>query len=246
MPGHGGRTLIIPDVHNKAAKAEGMVRDAGPVDRVVFLGDYFDDYDETPEDTRDTAKWLSSSLGRDDRVHLIGNHDLNYMTGNPNLRCSGYTREKYEIISGYGIPWERLRPFYWLGGGDGDGGWLCTHAGLSNDFYTEVGGGAPVREVMEGAGRDLERVHDASHAPEFFRAGTSRGGAAPVGGILWCDYSEFADVPGLRQVFGHTRGSSVRRHADGGTEHICLDTVLNHYAVYEHDTGAMRVVRAAG
>ncbi len=228
------KLVIIPDIHNKYAEAEEIIREENP-DRVVFLGDYFDGSGYTLADAANTAGWLAGSLRQKDRIHLVGNHDLNYMTPNPELKCSGYDPAKYEAIRGHDIRWDDLRLFCWAGD------WLCTHAGMSNRFYEQQKSGESdsVRDVLERSRRDLESIHDPDSGHPFLQVGAMRGGACTVGGIVWCDYGEFEDIPGVRQIFGHTRDDAVRHKKAGGSEHYCIDTVLRHYAVYR--AGAMDV-----
>lgn len=236
----GEKAVVIPDVHNKWKRAEAIVAAERP-DRVVFLGDYFDDFGDTTEDADSTAAWLAGSLSDETRVHLVGNHDLNYMSSLPGLRCSGYDFLKHAAIARHGLEWRRLEPFCWLGGGGGGGkkggAWLCTHAGLSAPFLESVrrgAGAADVPDVLRAARTDLDRIDDERHLHTFLQAGYARGGAAETGGIVWCDYNdEYRDVPGLRQIFGHTRSERVRHvRGRGGAEHYCVDTVLNHYLTY--------------
>lgn len=221
--------VIIPDLHNKCDLAEKIIRSERP-DRVVFLGDYFDDFYDTVEDADKTSKWLLRSLQHRDRVHLIGNHDLSYMTENPKLKCTGYERSKHEAIRNNNIPWGRAKLFCWVDD------WLCTHAGLANDFYMQqkTKGADSVQKVLELSRHDLERIDDRDYFHAFFQAGFSRGGSSPVGGILWCHYGKFVDIPGVRQIFGHTRDRFVRHEKIGDSEHYCIDTQLNHYAVYQN------------
>ena len=74
----------------------------------------------------------------------------------------------------------------------------------------------------------------------FISVGTKRGGRSPAGGILWCDFGEFAAVPGVHQIFGHTPGVQPRWI---GNDQLCLDTNLSrgprHYAIIED--GAIEV-----
>ena len=230
-------------MHHKWRKAESIIESESP-DRAVFLGDYFDDFGDSPEIAAGTARWLKRSLVDRARVHLIGNHDLGYMSALPRLRCSGYGEDKHAAVASCGIDWSRLEPFCWIDGG----AWLCTHAGLSARFLELVRPGATaadVGDVLEEARVDLRRVSDELHAHPFLQAGAARLGPSETGGIVWCDYNEeYEDVPGLRQIFGHTRGERVR-HGRGpkGAEHYCIDTVLNHYIVY--DGGGGIEVRAA-
>ncbi len=244
----GERAVVIPDVHNKWKRAEAIVAAESP-DRVVFLGDYFDDFGDTAEDADATAAWLGRSFADPSRVHLVGNHDLNYMSGLNGLRCSGYRPLKRAVIASRGVDWSRLEPFCWLGmdGGRPGDAWLCTHAGLSAPFLESLRPGATAADVggvIEEAREDLARIDDAGHGHPFLQAGYARGGAAATGGIVWCDYNqEYRDVPGLRQIFGHTRDDRARHgRGEGGAEHHCIDTVLRHYAVYAEGAVTVRAV----
>ena len=80
------KTIIISDIHNDYFTAEKIIKKENP-DKIIFLGDYFDDFDDTVKDSENTAKWLVKSLKQENRIHLIGNHDLSYMTDNSNLKC---------------------------------------------------------------------------------------------------------------------------------------------------------------
>jgi len=224
----GEKILIIPDIHNKHEVAERIIDEESP-GRIIFLGDYFDDFYDAPEDTEGTAKWLAESLERANRIHLIGNHDLSYMTKNPNLRCAGYTERKHHVIDGCGIPWGKLHLYGWI-----DGSWLCTHAGLSDGFFREIkqkDSDSPA-ETLRLAEKDLENIDKTGHEHVFFQAGFRRGGNNAVGGILWCDYDEFKDIPNTNQIFGHTQDNAVRHSKAENAEHYCIDTGLRNYITY--------------
>jgi len=248
------KTLIIPDIHHKFKVAEEIIADEGP-DMTVFLGDYFDDFGDTPEAAGMTADWLADSLerGRNDgsRVHMVGNHDLQYMTGgNGRFLCSGYSDAKRDAIDVAGIDWGLLRMYYWIGKGSNEAydggskgrgiGWLCTHAGFTNRLFEQQrrNKSDTVMDVLKGADADLHSACDDTVSHPFLQVGHIRGGRpGNVGGLLWCDYSEFEDIPCTRQVFGHTRGGSVRHAASSDSEHYCIDTVMRDYAVCEdYDT----------
>lgn len=231
------KLVIIPDLHNKYDLAEKIILMENP-DMVVFLGDYFDDFNDTVEDADNTSKWLLGSLQHLDRVHLIGNHDLSYMTDNPKLKCTGYRQSKHETIQNSGIPWGRTKLFCWVDD------WLCTHAGLTNEFYMQqkTKNADSVQKVLDLSRHDLESIDDQDYFHAFFQAGFSRGGSSPVGGILWCHYDEFVDIPGVRQIFGHTRDKVVRHGKTSISEHYCIDTQLNHYAVYRDRTMKIKPV----
>jgi hypothetical protein len=82
---------------------------------------------------------------------------------------------------------------------------------------------------------DLENIDDENFEFKFMNAGKSRGGFSETGGIIWCDYNEFVDIPKTKQIFGHTRDNKVRRVKNKkiDSEYICLDIVMRNYAVYQ-------------
>ncbi len=226
------RCIIIPDIHNDFQTAEKIIQYEKP-DKVVFLGDYFDSFYDTGRDAARTAEWLVKSLKTKNRVHLFGNHDLGYMTGNRNLKCSGFAEEKYHSIKRHSIPWKELGAYYWL-----DKNWLCTHAGVSYDFLKQHGSSKTdsIHKILDLSKKDLEKIDDESFAHTFFQVGYFRGGSNGVGGPLWCDYDEFVPIPGLNQIFGHTKSDSVRYVRAENSVNCCIDTGLDHYAVYHEHT----------
>ena len=231
-------SLIISDIHDKFEIAEKIIQKENP-NQVIFLGDYFDSIRGTAQDAVNTAKWLVKSLKIKNRIHMVGNHDLSYMTDNPKLKCSGYSQAKYDLINYESVPWTNLKLYHWL-----DDRWLCTHAGLSDSFVKQYRSknSNSIQQVLDISKKDLEHIDDFGYGHAFFQVGTFRGGSSMVGGPLWCDYDEFVPVPGINQIFGHTRSSLVRHECANDSEHYCLDTGLDHYAIYQN--GTMQIMRA--
>ena len=62
----------------------------------------------------------------------------------------------------------------------------------------------------------------------MYNCSNFRGGIDAHSGIVWCDYDEFVDIPNVKQIFGHTRGELRQTE-----NHICLDTALQNYAIYD-------------
>jgi hypothetical protein len=206
-------SLIIPDVHLKWQRAEKIIASVG-ADEVIFLGDYFDAWDDTPEMVRDTCEWLEESVKKPNRRHLIGNHDQHYAFPYKTFRCSGYAQWKDFIIRDSMSPdvWKKLKWYEIL-----DNRWLLTHAGLHKAnvpeeiralngdrakmleklaFYLE-------NEIVTGFRAGAEGV-----GSWIFNAGQARGGYQKYGGITWCDYTmEFNPFKGLNQLMGHTANS---------------------------------------
>jgi hypothetical protein len=230
------RTLIIPDIHNNWVDAEITITDVNP-DQTVFLGDYFDSYgdmDNGVETVVGTAYWLSDSLKRPDRIHLIGNHDLSYLSEGA-LQCGGYSPMKERAVKQHMTVdlWKKMRWYYWV-----DDNYLCTHAGLSKDFYLTYNDRLTkplsVREFMEKESEIAwNTIYDGCKDDHiFWHCSPERGGIDPYAGILWCDWKEFKPIDPIKQLFGHTAGDFVRRQGDN----FCLDTMGKNWAVYDSDT----------
>jgi len=211
------KTLIIPDIHTRYDIAESIIKKENP-DKTVFLGDYFDDWDDTLEITEQVALWLKTSLANPNRIHLLGNHDLAYL--NDKYPCSGFSQGKLFAIKNTKIDLSKLKHYCWVGD------WLCTHAGLSYEFFKAYRLGRSVNEF-------LEYYSSSELRHRLYNCSSSRGGRDAYSGIVWCDYEEFVDIPDIKQIFGHTC-----RDLRQTKNHICIDTRLNYYAVYD---GEMKV-----
>ncbi len=207
------KTLILPDVHNRIGLAEQIISYT-PCDRIVFLGDYFDDFNDSPMIAHQVAIWLKGSLGKG-RTHLMGNHDLGYAT-NGQQACAGWNSAKQLFVNRAKVNWAQLRESYYVGG------WLCTHAGLSNGFYEayKKEGEYVTSFISRYKTNQKQRLWDCSPA---------RGGRNAYSGIIWCDYDEFEPIPNQKQIFGHTASGKPRYR---NPSNICLDTFSMYYAVH--------------
>lgn len=214
---------IIPDIHTKYIDAELLIEKEN-ADQVVFLGDYFDAIGDTPVIAYQVAQWLKDSLSKPNRTHLIGNHDISYMT-NGNQPCSGWDGAKQLFVNNVGVPWKSLQYYTWVGD------WLCTHAGLSYEFYKAFAtSGMNVNDLLETLSKDKDLRFRLSMCSRF------RGGNDSYPGILWCDYDEFVDIPDTKQIFGHTHGELRQTE-----NHICIDTWLKNYGLYDTHTDIMEI-----
>src|SRR5688500_14181414 len=111
------RTLIIPDIHHQIAVVDAVL-EREDHDRVIFLGDYFDDFGDTPEKARRTASRRQPRLGDPAMTFLFGNPDLPYLYSVAGLGCSGFSFEKREAILGVLGPddWGAVRLHAWVDG----------------------------------------------------------------------------------------------------------------------------------
>jgi len=216
------RLLIIPDVHNAVGWAEAILtRFESAVDRTVFLGDYFDSWDDSRLLARDSARWLQAGLADRRRIYLFGNHDISYYAAGQATLCSGWTPEKAAVIEAVMRPprgpdhWSALKCFHC------EDGWLFTHAGLRSDLLQppDLKPGAPAMEELFRRG--LANV--ARNVPDpVFGAGAYRLGTFALGGVTWLDFNEAWEcresLVRYHQVVGHSALPVLRsifRDADG-------------------------------
>ena len=216
--------LIIPDIHEKYNIAESIIKHVKP-DKTIFLGDYFDDFDNNVDKVKNTARWLGKSIKKESRIHLIGNHDVGYASQSQYLKCSGYANWKQILINKARIDWNKLYTHCWLGEK-----FLCTHAGISNRLLK----GTKISDILSLADWEWSNRNESIEF-KMLAAGKARKGNADCGGITWCDFNdEFVHIPDISQIFGHTPGANVRSVIRGKSENYCLDTHLNDYAIVKN------------
>ena len=213
-------TLIIPDVHNKHRVAQRII-DSETSDAVVLLGDYFDDFGDSPDAVQATAEWLKATLLLDGITGVMGNHDLPYRwPGNSALYCSGFSQHKAQAINSVVAKedWDRLQCFHKVDG------WLLTHAGLSSEM--PVADKKNADACVDAAARHKQHP--------WLLVSRFRGGLSNVSGPFWQDWRETM-VTQQNQIFGHTPDHQPRtREAtiSGKLYHaVCIDTHLHHYAL---------------
>jgi hypothetical protein len=199
------KLLVIGDVHNKITEVEEIVKSFEKTHRILFVGDYFDDFHDTPYHAINVAKWLKESLQDPNRIHLLGNHDLQYShwsnTGNHKkiYYCAGYDVNKDAAICRVLEPrdWEKVKLWHQ------DQGWVFSHAGFHPYWFSHpINGMDHIPKLMEEAKKELE---DRMPSKTLWAAGLCRGGSHPAGGLLWCDHlREHSPIENFKQIYGHT------------------------------------------
>ncbi len=227
--------LVIPDVHNRFEWAEALIAIVGrKIDQVVFLGDYFDSYNDNESMAQATAEWLRFSIHLG-RIHLMGNHDIPYRWSSRVCPCPGYTKGKHRAIAGGGGPmrqvdWELIRleliirprcpsvrPL------------VLSHAGFTlanlygvEDLHDVTRRGRCshlrnylVEERLEHISNTSKRCLATARAGEshFWMRRGDRVGDRTIGGPFWIDRQQFLfPLPGIDQVVGHTATLTPGHH----------------------------------
>ncbi len=127
-------TLILPDIHNKVDRADFIIRSVG-ADKIICLGDVFDDFNDTVNDAQKSAYWLKKRLNQENFILLKNNHDLGYeYPNNPYAECSGFTRFKSIAINDILTKedWNKSKWYHF------QDGYFFSHAGLNYSFVNNL------------------------------------------------------------------------------------------------------------
>jgi len=207
------KTLILTDVHHRIDLVDEIVA-LEKADKVIWTGDYQDQFEDTPEDAKKTAIWLKGKLEDPRNVMIIGNHDWTYMyPDNKHAYCSGFSDEKSEAIRKIlnKNDFAKLKSFHV------ENNILFSHAGISKrflDFVVKKGDWDEDKEYsLENIVSSLEDWTEKARllfpvggSHPLFMAGWDRGGRQDYGGIIWEDSRTHFPIKGLKQIFGHTPG----------------------------------------
>lgn len=227
------RTLIVPDIHDKVRTAKHII-EREPHDHLILLGDYFDDFKTGVTDASDTAKQVKEWLNAPDTTCLLGNHDMSYGWGRQNRRllCAGYDAAKWITINAIlsGQDWQRFKLHVWIEGDERP--WLVTHAGFHSTWLTTT---EPenYRDRIDRLCNEAWNCLNRGEHHYLLGCGLSRSGDQGIGGVNWLDWDELVPIPGINQLTGHTPNRTVRHKNTPTSQNICLDTNLQHYAVFE-------------
>lgn len=210
--------IFIGDVHGKVEAVEAALAKEG---KKIFVGDFIDSFDRSTADHKKCYDLVFDAIDKGEAEAIYGNHELSYILQDRH-RCSGWNGERQLLMTHYGkMIQDRFKPYILL-----KPDFLVSHAGLTNQLWNK--GTLTLRSLPEY----LEKWWPDVSSPMHF-IGKYRGGWDSVGGLFWCDFNaEFEPIPGLTQVFGHTR-SIGRRFLQEGIRRIedsycidCLDRKL--------------------
>ena len=242
------KAFIVPDVHGRKfwEQAKDLISDDS-FDRIVFLGDYFDPYDDEEELITHARlvevfnEIIQFKKDNPDKVILLlGNHDIHYLYKNE--YCSRHDEEhekEYCDLIKSNLDCFELMHIEDIECGDYTKV-LFTHAGLTSGFLKSfVRAGYPKDDIVELAKvvNDnflASKTHENHVLSELLlRVSRYRGGDYRDGSIVWADLREVVpnkfDFDDVYQIFGHTRSwfpTIMKRYA-------MLDTMECYVADFE-------------
>lgn len=188
------KTIVLGDTHHRNLWKR-IVNKEEP-DRVIFIGDYWDDWTTTAEvglpNFLDIIELKKS--GEIDVIMLLGNHDMSYYP-DFNETCSGYQRSYQFIIRGAMADHkEHLQMAYEMDG------FLFTHAGVTKTWLETWG------DVIEGT--VVEKINGllGFRIRAFNFHGTEPSGDDVTQSCIWVRPRSLAEdhIDGYIQVVGHT------------------------------------------
>lgn len=241
------KILAIGDVHNHINAAEAIASRYEKTHKIVFVGDYFDDFHDNPDVAYKTAVWLKESLHKPNRLHLYGNHDLQY-TPYCETKIMDKTIKMY-ICSGYEVTkdnyikkiltmedWSKVKLHHY------EHGFHFTHAGMAKEFFEHPVLGMTNETILKTIKMIDIKFMNREKTDIIGGAGYCRGGFNPVGGITWNDHNQEADpVNGIKQVYGHTPVNDIDILEDNGGINICIDTGLSE-VLEIHEDGSFNII----
>lgn len=192
--------IVIPDVHTNFEKVERIIKKYRKDNKFVFVGDYFDQYNDTPEENYFTAKWLKDTLDDPNRVYLFGNHDLPYIPW-AKFICSGFTLKKKEVINEVLTidDWNKLKFFHF------ENRMYFSHAGLTEQWFVNpINNKLTIDYIQKQINDSVEKLKMGYLVNAIWASDKFRGGNDKKGGILWNDWRNADLIENVRQVFGHT------------------------------------------
>jgi len=201
------KVLIIPDIHQRHALARSIFEKyVDEVDRVIFLGDFFDSYTETIHDVCMTAELVKEVIHNPKVICLYGNHDISYRYNNQTSNCPGYDTKKSYAINDIlkNSDWEKFKYHHV------EDGVVYSHAGFTRKLIVQhniLYNNSSLDDISEKTDECYRRDnHVNSYFTPIYTAidgkRSSRGG--DFGGILWCDWDYLSLIENLNQVVGHT------------------------------------------
>ena len=224
--------LICGDTHlqDEVLDSAHTLYKALECDKLILMGDYMDDWGDTPEMARRHLTKLMDMLTHDENIiALIGNHDMAYVIQQLGY---GWTAPKQRA-------WDETINISRLQVAFQHDSWLFTHAGLTRawakyasnlDVNTKRSNG--VQEFIDRTSfyNDEKWLADYFYRyPGVFRSiGPARGGFGK-GSPTWADWSELIADPieGRHQIVGHTPQEKSQYKFKKGSHLICCDTWSN-------------------
>lgn len=219
------KVLFVGDIHNHLKVLDDIKRldKEYNFDRVICMGDYVDDWNTNNHDSLKTLNKVFDlkKSNAEKYTLLIGNHELSYM-GFP---CSGHMTELEDVMA------QTLKENidlldYYTEVQLGDRTFVCTHAGLTNDYICQVldtyGDWKPILDGFQ--------EYKLINLPYLRYCSYRRGGRDLCSSFVWADRMEHLEKTTYEkplvpyQIIGHSPVSTVCNMVGDGYEYFFVDS----------------------
>ncbi len=219
------KTIIIGDIHNHT---EGILEylSTQKYDEVVWLGDFFDNFFDTPEIAGETARFVKKLLEDPRNKLCFGNHDMPYaFPFNKFLACPGFTNEKCSAVRQIldQNDFNQFKLFYFTND------FYLSHAGINAHLFSDPLKGVTPSGITEKCNEAL-LMAAGGQKTLYLEAGRDRGGREKHGGITWMDWHSLKPIDGINQVVGHTPSYDFREKITPKSENYRIDCMGQFFA----------------
>lgn len=222
------RSLIIPDIHDKISIVDQIVLHEQP-DEVIFLGDAFDSFDDTPKTAEVTARWLKTRLHTPGYHFILGNHETQYRwPKSPWLVTGAYSANKQKVIDQILTEADWKKTHFALQRGK----WWLSHSGFHPDLFLHPILGWDKTRVLELLQEAKVKTQAGIHTPI---TDEKRKPDGPPSGIQWLRWEDFTPIYNVCQIVGHTAHLHPQENNTELSRNINLDTYMRFYAILEND-----------
>lgn len=227
------KTLVIGDIHNKYYIVDRFLNklnyyniEESENKQIIFLGDYFDNFNDNCHQIKSMALWLKNSLNKPNRIHLMGNHDFHYLVKpKGSVFCSGFSLEKYDQINEILTheDWGKIKYFHT------EANYWFSHAGIARYWFEHPILGVNKQTIEDAIQKALHalKARNFENIGCLYAADYFRGGEHPKGGLLWNDWNNSELYEGITQIFGHTYNKKIKISiGENNSRNIKIDTNL--------------------
>lgn len=227
------KLLVVGDIHTRYEKVERIIKKYNNTHKFIFMGDYFDQFKDTPEINASTAGWLKTQMkDRSDWIYLKGNHDEIY-DPRTSCMCSGFSTQKKTAINEVMSleDWDKLKYFHY------ENGYWFSHAGLSKYWFVHpMGQGLVIENVQKIIDESVIKQRTGlGTANAIWAASLARGGEHVVGSILWQDWRDLEMIPDVKQVVGHTPISKIQTISDNVINSVVVNVDCSSSSIYHSE-----------
>ena len=251
------KIYVVGDIHAKPHIVDKIQEflDINDYDKVIFLGDYVDDWGASTEKSYNTLKKLvDMKLENPNKIILIsGNHCQSYASAG-SFRCSGFNERTRSLVKDLYKTTLNGKPIFQFAFAESN--YLFTHAGVTNTYWKflrkKIRQDYPeLHHFLENPYRTtiisdtLNTIFERGFRDQtdelfqtFAQAGLARGGYG-IPSPIWADKDELIEdpIPQIRQVVGHTPVRTISFYPPRGDKEnrpnlIFCDTLSTWYEPY--------------